>query len=244
MRHPKNRSSPATARARARHEQRRADERGPVVYLAIGEGGVPSMIVDVDDVTETGLHVQETVPEAALSALFARKGDALAMSARGEGRVDVTLTDEGSDIVRVRGDVSIEVVHPCVRCLEDVRFPFGLSLDLRAVPGRGDHGADGLDLASPGAESIGDEDAYSAVDDDEDFVTFEGGRIDLLQIAREQILLALPMHPTCDSEGAVSDGPCRFEALKAAANTHGLAIDPRFQGLVDWAKSRAPKDVQ
>jgi len=244
MRHPKNRSSPATARARARRDQRQADERGPLTFLAIGEGGVPSIVVDIDDVTEGGLRVQETVPEAAITALFAQKDVALAMSARGDGRVDVTLTDEGSDIVRLRGEVVLEVVHPCVRCLEDVRFPFTLALDLRAVPGRGDHGADGLDLASPGAEDLGDEDGFSAVDDDEDFVTFDNGQIDLLLIAREQVLLALPMHPTCDSEGAVTDGPCRYDALQQAASAQGLAIDPRFQGLVEWAKARAPKDVQ
>jgi uncharacterized metal-binding protein YceD (DUF177 family) len=249
MSHTKNRSSPATERARARREAQLAADRDPTSgLLTLAADGKPSIVVEIDDVPESGFHIAESVPQANMSALFGiRAADVLAPSAASDATLDLSLRDEGVGIFRLRGKLDVEVAHPCVRCLELVRFPLALDLDLRLHEGRGELSPDDkVDLGTKGASALradDDDDDMAVVDDDEDFVTFEGGRVDVLAVAREQILLALPMHPSCESEGAVTDGPCGFDALREIAKTHGVEGDPRFAGLKDWAKNKALKDI-
>jgi uncharacterized metal-binding protein YceD (DUF177 family) len=251
MSHTKNRSSQATERARARREAQMAADRDPTsTLLTTASDGKPSIVVELDDVPESGFHLKEVVPQGSMSALFGVKPqDVLAPSASSDATLDLTLRDEGVGIFRLRGKLVVEVTHPCVRCLENVRFPLALDLDLRLHEGRAELTPDDkVDLAAGGTAALReaddeDIDALAVVDDDEDFVTFEGGRVDVMAVAREQLLLALPMHPSCESEGAVTEGPCRFDTLKEMAEAHGAEGDPRFAGLKDWAKNRALKNI-
>ena len=129
------------------------------------------------------------------------------------GEIPVNLSRTGSEIL-ARGEVRARFTVPCARCLEpaviDLRVPFATTF----VP------AGGGEAASAG--------------DDPDLATYEGDEIDLRGLARELVLVGIPISALCrpDCKGLCPQcgtelnlGPCGCpsptgplaEALKTAA---------------------------
>ena len=81
--------------------------------------------------------------------------------------------------IRVRGSLSVAVDIGCDRCLETVSFPIGAELDLYYRPDTVDGGEVALD---EGESQVG---------------FYQGDGLELEDILREQVLLALPMQRTC-----------------------------------------------
>ncbi len=86
--------------------------------------------------------------------------------------------------ILVRGRVQVVMEAPCDRCLERVSFPIDSQFELAYLP----------------ASSLaGDEDArISEAEVEAGF--YEGDGLDLADVLREQILLALPMQRLCVEE--------------------------------------------
>jgi len=83
--------------------------------------------------------------------------------------------------IRVRGHVKVRMRCECDRCLEPAEFPVDSNFDL---------------FYRPAVEDDYDEEV--AIDEGESEIAFyEGGGIDLKEILREYILLALPMQRVC-----------------------------------------------
>jgi uncharacterized protein len=99
--------------------------------------------------------------------------------AEAEGELSVNLSRTGPEVL-VRGEVRARFTVPCARCLEvttvDIRAPFATTY----VPA--------------GASEA------RAADDDPDLATYEGDEIDLQDLAREQVLLGIPMSALCRSD--------------------------------------------
>jgi len=88
----------------------------------------------------------------------------------------------GSDTeVRVRGSYTVELSAQCDRCLARARFPLSASFDLFYQPAEDLSGEDEVEIDS-GESEIG---------------FYSGGGLELGEILREQVLLALPMQRVC-----------------------------------------------
>jgi uncharacterized protein len=88
--------------------------------------------------------------------------------------------------IRVRGHLAVTMQCDCNRCLEPARFPIDSSFDLFYRP----------------AETVDEVDEEEVeIDDKEAEVAFyEGAGIELKDVLREHVLLAMPMQRVCRAE--------------------------------------------
>jgi uncharacterized protein len=119
------------------------------------------------------------------------------------------------DEIELRGDLSTTVEVPCSRCLESVRVPVEVKYDLIYRPMSTIARAE--EMAVPrGEEEIG---------------FYEGDGLQLEDVAKEQVLLSLPMVTVCQG------GQCRGLCPVCGANRNrescdcGKKADPRWEGL-------------
>ncbi len=112
----------------------------------------------------------------------------------------VRLLRTGGDIL-VQGELHAEVVLPCARCLAPVRVPVVVELEEVFTPT--------LDIIT--GQTIIPEEEDRALWIDEHHI------LDLTEVLRQDLLVALPMHPLCrpDCRGLcptcganLNDGPC------------------------------------
>ena len=116
------------------------------------------------------------------------------------GAVDTTLSG-----VALRAVVTSSWEGECRRCLDVVTGPIELDLWVPFMPG-------------------------ASGDEDEDAYPLDGGLIDVGEVVREQLMLALPLSPLCghDCEGA---DPDRFPTNGTDDSDDEVTIDPRWAGL-------------
>ncbi|MBI2898096.1 MAG: DUF177 domain-containing protein [Deltaproteobacteria bacterium] len=117
-----------------------------------------------------------------------------------DGSMKVRATPSGSDVL-IQCALKVPLRATCVRCLEPAKVDVDSSFAVLMTPCL----------------------AESPADDDADRETFEGDEILLDGLAREHILLEVPMSPLC-SEG------CAGAALGAQPKAR---IDPRLAPLAD-----------
>jgi len=107
--------------------------------------------------------------------------------------------------VRIKGSLKVSMEAPCDRCLEPARVPVDRDFDLRYFP---------ADQLPEGGEDALNEEAS-------DIAYYDGNRLELNDVLREVVLLALPMRfvcsesckgicPTCGQNRNLQD--CRCEA--------------------------------
>ncbi len=94
---------------------------------------------------------------------------------------EAALVPHSSGEVRIQGRYSVEVSAACDRCLERTRFPLGASFDLYYRP----------------VETIACEEEVGIDEAESEIGFYEGGGIELEDVLREQVLLALPMQRIC-----------------------------------------------
>ena len=127
---------------------------------------------------------------------------------RVEGVVDTAMSG-----IEVRGTVSSTWEGECRRCLEIVSEPIELDLSISFLPNLSD-------------------------DDDSDAYPIEGEIIDIGEVVREELMLALPLSPLC-TDGCVGADPERFPATASATSSETdddddaavASIDPRWAAL-------------
>ena len=137
------------------------------------------MLIDISRIPPEGLSLDEALEPVALHL----EGDpefALRPGGRLRGRVEVV--DHGT--VHVRGRLESTVEIECGRCLERYPVALGQELDLFYLP-RG------------GAPDEAQEEEVELTDRDVVVGYYEGDRLDLGEVVREQILLALPLKRLC-----------------------------------------------
>lgn len=162
------------------------------------------------DLTSVGTSPKKLRSEFA-GALIDLEGEGeVAGDARFDGE---TYRDEHR--VHVLGMITAEVAMDCTRCLQPLRRKIEVAFD--------DVFVDGAD-ASRNSES-----ELSIADLDESLVI--GGRVDLADVVREQILLALPEQIFCSED-------CRGLCPKCGGNRNLIdcscereEIDPRWAAL-------------
>jgi uncharacterized protein len=121
-----------------------------------------------------------------------------------------------SDEIRVQGQYSVEMAATCDRCLGAARFPIEAVFDLFYRP----------------ASVIARDEEVEIGDGETEIGFYQGGGIELEDILRERVLLALPMQRTC-SEG------CKGICPVCGRNRNETGCQCRQEGTADrWGALR------
>ena len=117
--------------------------------------------------------------------------------------------------VFVNGHVETRVQVECDRCLKPVELPVSVDFALEYIPG--------ADYESGFATALSEE--QMSVD------VFDGEAIDVDEIVKEQILLALPARTLCleDCKGICPE--CGIDLNTGQCNCSAEAVDPRWAAL-------------
>ena len=148
-------------------------------------------------------------------------------SPAGPAPAKLTLARVGEGVL-LTGEIQVDVVARCDRCLADVpqRLPVRFTLSL--VPARAGMDEEDEERGRPQDEKerLG---SFALTDADEE--TFDGQKIDLDPIVREQVLLALPMRVICrdDCKGLCPSCGQDLNLEKCACEPRG--VDPRLAVL-------------
>ena len=103
---------------------------------------------------------------------------------RATGVAELLPHTEGE--IRIQGRYSVELKAECDRCLGEARFPLNAGFDLFYRPAKAIARVDEIEI-DEGQSEIG---------------FYEGGGLELEDILREQVLLALPMQRVCREDCA------------------------------------------
>jgi uncharacterized protein len=183
------------------------------------------MLVNIDEIKETGLDRSWDVPQAQLDEMIA--GDPAGYRARGPAHVEARLEKLGRR-VRVEGDVTAGLTGACKRCLAPVSVDVPVAFDRALVPAGARDEAE--DVAERHAHDKGPKrGSFSAADAEEE--TYTGKVIDLDPIVREQLLLELPEYPVCDEQCKGLCPVCGANLNDRECGCDRHVPDPRWAGL-------------
>ncbi|MGB0647050.1 MAG: YceD family protein [Bradymonadia bacterium] len=181
------------------------------------------MTFRIDDLVDSGrafcdvLSVE--VVDECVSGLLGKLGYRASEPASVSGNVYRTANDE----VIVDSRVQTEVEFDCVRCLSKCSIQVDARLDHVLV--RGD------------VKPVGDAIELTENDLDDEVNTFQGDEIDLKPIVRQDLILALPMNPTCEDGNAEA---CDIQSFPGVNDEP--SIDPRWAALAELKKKLKPED--
>ena len=181
------------------------------------------MTFKLDDVVESGRDLKDSIDvaavEASVTGLIGELGYRPTEHATVNGKIYRTANDE----VIVDSRLQTTLRFDCVRCLVENDFLLDVRLDHVLVRGASPSEHEALELT--------DADLSDEVD------TFEGDEINLEPIIRQDLILALPMNPTCEDG---TRGPCKVDAV--TINDEESIVDPRWAPLADLKKKLKPSD--
>jgi uncharacterized protein len=130
--------------------------------------------------------------------------------AKAEGRV---RREDGQ--VKIRGSVSAQVELECDRCLRAIAFPVAASFDVDYVP----------------ASKYAAEPAAELLDDDLAVAVFDGEAIDIDDLVREQVILALPSRAICRVDCKGLCPVCGIDKNLKGCECESQPVDPRWAAL-------------
>ena len=125
------------------------------------------------------------------------------------------LLEESDSQVRVQGTYSVEMEAQCDRCLGRARFPLNGSFDLFYRP----------------ASEIAREEEVEIDSGEAEIGFYEGGGLELEEILREQVLLALPMQRVCSETCKGICPVCGKNRNETACDCHVQPADDRWGAL-------------
>ena len=174
------------------------------------------LIIDVNKIPEQGLSVKESLLPADVH-VAGEEGFSLLPG----GSLDALIERGDDETVHVRGRLAASLGLECGRCLEAFALPVKQDLDLFYLPHR----------AGVGAE---EEDEVELSDRDMVVAYYGEGRLDLGEVLREQLFLAIPMKRVC---GEACLGLCptcgRNRNQTPCSCAPGQEGDPRLLPLKD-----------
>jgi uncharacterized protein len=148
---------------------------------------------------------------------------------------EVELEDEGARLVsaaevvgsasrkgeevRLRGKIVTEVELLCDRCAAPVRTPLEIEFDARFIP---------QTVAASDGENV------ELLADDLGLAAYEGDSVDVDELVREQILLALPLRNLCREDCKGLCPKCGADLNAGACSCEQGETDPRWAALADW----------
>lgn len=170
------------------------------------------MRIEVENLTEAGEPFAHTYAPGEL----ALDGELVSLST--EARVAGHASRKG-EAIRARGKIEAGVEVACDRCLAPVAVPLEVEFETAFIP-------QAQAAAAPESVELQPEDLELAA--------FEGDAIDLDELVREQILLALPSRHLCreDCQGLCTG--CGADLNAGHCGCGQQEQDPRWSALADW----------
>jgi uncharacterized protein len=126
---------------------------------------------------------------------------------------DVTVTKSGDEVL-ARGSIDGEVTLPCSRCVGSARVTVSAPFAVLFLP----RDADVPDAAAEDAEAP-------------DVIPYEDDQVDLGDMLREEILLALPYAPLCKEACKGLCPNCGKDLNEGACGCSTAPVDDRFAAL-------------
>ena len=176
------------------------------------------MLLDLNKLHGQRQHVERTFEPAAF--------DPQDSEYRVAAPVALTLDIQklGGDAFGVAGQVRARLEVACGRCLEPFEVPVDSAFDLRYVPITENTGE--------GEQEIGEDDLATTF--------YREGMLDLIDLMREQFVLALPMKPLCTEECRGLCPECGTNLNKGQCDCSPRWEDPRLATL----KSLLPRQKE
>jgi len=119
--------------------------------------------------------------------------------------------------VELQGKLFTRVAIPCGRCLKSVEFPVQVEFAERFTP----------------AVSWKDEEQHELQQEDLNLAMFDGEGIELDDLVKEEILLALPGHVLCDDACRGLCSTCGSDLNVGTCNCSSERTDSRWDKLKD-----------
>ncbi len=174
------------------------------------------MRIEVEELTEAGQAFAHTYAPGELS--LEDEYVHLAEGAAVEGRAS-----RKNEEVRLRGKIRARVEATCDRCLRSLAVPIEVDFDTIYVPLASEAGmTENVELQA--------EDLRSTV--------YEGDAVEVDELVREQILLALPTRLLCDEECKGLCPRCGADLNSQACSCEQHEVDPRWAGLAALKKEK------
>lgn len=115
------------------------------------------------------------------------------------------------------GELQTRVAIPCDRCLKSVELPVDVNFDERFVE----------------AVSWREEEQHELQPEDLNLSVFDGETIELDDLVKEEILLALPGHVLCKEDCRGLCPVCGIDRNTATCNCESKPVDSRWEKLKD-----------
>ena len=175
------------------------------------------MRIEVESLTEAGKPFAHTY-----------RPEEVALDEEEHARLTSPATVRGSarrrgEEIRLRGKIETEVEVSCDRCLAAVRLPLEVEFDTAFIP--------------QAAEAVKTENV-ELLSADMGLAAYEGGAVDLDELAREQILLALPSRRLCREECKGLCPKCGADLNAGDCSCEQGEADPRWSALAEWKDKR------
>ena len=184
------------------------------------------MLVKIEEIQTGGLTLKEPMPVSLLQAALAQV-PGLGFVAEQGFTLKARLTRVSGGVL-LTAKFTVQVKAPCKRCVDDVHLEIPVEFTLNLVPAarRVEAGPKGEDDGrTPQAGSF----VLAAADEE----PFDGKRIDLDPILREQVLLALPVSVVCREECRGLCPVCGQELNEKECGCERKVPDPRLAALKD-----------
>jgi uncharacterized protein len=130
--------------------------------------------------------------------------------------------------IRVQGNLQVETEAVCDRCLEAIKLPIQSPFDLVYMP-MGDSPAGGEDEIDEAAVEVG---------------FYEGNGLELNDVLREVVLLALPMQIVCSETCKGICPVCGQNRNQRDCNCQTKAVDDRWNSLKSLRADMAREGIR
>lgn len=124
--------------------------------------------------------------------------------------------------VSVQGHVETQAQTDCDRCLKPVQLPVNADFALEYIPG--------ADYESGSAAALSEEEMSVSV--------FDGESIDVDEIVKEQILLAVPARTLCQEECKGICPECGIDLNTGQCDCAASQVDPRWAALKNFKSDK------
>jgi len=154
-----------------------------------------------------------------------------------------TVRREKGTTVILDARVTSEMEVTCGRCLEPFSLPVCADVKTRFVPPEEFAKVTAETAANAGGLKAGDDDEALESADGEDVLglaEYREDKIDLGEVVREQLYLALPMKPLCREDCKGLCPVCGANRNRETCTCQQEWVDPRMAALAEW-KSRNEK---
>jgi uncharacterized protein len=135
-----------------------------------------------------------------------------------EAAVEGQVSRKGEQ-VRLRGRIKAEVEVLCDRCLAATREPLEVEFEASYIP---------REAAAERGDNV------ELLADDLEFAAYEGDAVDVDELVREQILLALPTRLLCREDCRGLCQKCGADLNAGECSCEQGEIDPRWSALAGW----------